>query len=293
MSRITVVGLGETLWDVFPDGPRLGGAPLNYSCSVAELAKSDVQVFIASAVGSDELGRLAIDSLARHGVDTTCMQTNDRQTGQVLVELDSAGVAGYRFADNCAWDNLAWNSSLQELAGKCDAVCFGTLGQRNEWSRATIRRFLNQTSDDALRILDVNLRSPFFDSEVIRDSLALANVLKLNDDELPVLADLYGFSGSHLEVMQNLAEQFQLRCIALTRGANGAILACGNAVSDLPGATVKVVDTVGAGDAFTAAMTLGLLDGRDIDEVNRRAIAAASWVCSQPGATVSFPAGLI
>lgn len=291
MSRI-VVGLGETLWDVFPDGPRLGGAPLNYSCSVAELAKSDVQVYIASAVGSDELGKLAIDALAQHGVNTTCMQTNERQTGQVLVELDSAGVASYRFAENCAWDHLAWNSSLQKLAETCDAVCFGTLGQRNEISRATIRRFLNETSDDALRILDVNLRSPFFDSEVIRDSLALANVLKLNDDELPLLADLYGFSGSHLEIMQNLAEQFQLCCIALTRGANGAILACANAVSDRPGATVNVVDTVGAGDAFTAAMTLGLLEGQDIDEVNRKAIAAASWVCSQPGATVSFPAGL-
>ena len=294
MSRISVVvGLGETLWDVFPDGPRLGGAPLNYSCSVAELAKSDAQVFIASAVGSDELGRRAMDSLARHGVNTTCMQTNDRQTGQVLVELDSAGVASYRFADNCAWDHLVWNSSLQELAAKCDAVCFGTLGQRSECSRATIRRFVNETSDDTLRILDVNLRSPFFDNEVISDSLALASVLKLNDDELTLLADLYGVKGNHIEIMRKLAEQFQLRCIALTRGANGAVLVCGSAVSDLPGIKVKVVDTVGAGDAFTAAMTLGLLDGRDIDEVNRRAIAAASWVCSQPGATVSFPAGLI
>ena len=287
-----IVGLGETLWDVFPDGPRLGGAPLNFSCSTAELAQSDAQVFMASAVGSDELGRRAICTLEEHGVNTTCMQIDDRPTGQVLVELDSAGVASYRFAENCAWDHFLWNSALQKLASDCDAVCFGTLGQRSACSRATIHKFVAETNEETLRILDVNLRPPFFSDEMIRQSLALANVLKLNDEELPLLARLCDVHGSDVEIMKKLAEQYQFRCIALTRGAKGAILVYGDEVSDLPGIEVAVADTVGAGDAFTAAMTLGLLAGRDIDQVNRNAIAIAAYVCSKPGATMKFPANL-
>ena len=255
--------------------------------------QSHARVFIVSSVGNDELGRRAIDSLGKHGVNTSCMQTDDRQTGQVLVELDSAGVASYRFAGNTAWDHLCWNSALQQLASDCDAICFGTLGQRSECSRTTIQKFVNATSDETLRILDVNLRAPFFTDEVIRESLALANVVKLNDEELPLLAALCGFRGNDVEIMRQLAEQFQLRCVALTRGAAGAILVLDSAVSDLPGSEVEVVDTVGAGDAFTAAMTLGLLAGRNIDQVNQRAIATASYVCSQPGATMSFPESLL
>jgi len=288
-----VVGLGETLWDVFPDGPRLGGAPLNFACSTAELAKSDAKVFIVSAVGIDELGQRAVDALAEHGVDTTCMQTDERQTGQVLVNLDSAGVASYRFAENCAWDHLLWQSNLQELAKNCNAVCFGTLGQRSEISGSTIQKFVHETPENALRIFDVNLRSPFYSNEVIMQSLALANVLKLNDDELPMLARLCGIEGSPIDIMRELARKFQLRCIALTRGADGAILMRGDEVSDLHGIEVTVVDTVGAGDAFTAAMTHGLLKGRNIDQINRNAIAVASYVCSKPGATMSFPASLL
>lgn len=293
MSQIPlIVGLGETLWDLFPDGARLGGAPLNFSCSIAELARSDARVYIVSAVGDDELGHQAVASLRRHGVDTTQMQSADRPTGQVLVELDSAGVASYRFAENAAWDHLSWNGSLHQLAAECDAVCFGTLGQRSDHSRSTIQRFVSETSDQALRILDVNLRAPFFNDQVIRQSLVLANVLKLNDEELPLLATLCGVAGSEVAIMRQLADQFQLRCVALTRGAGGAVLVCDDAVSDRPGVEVKVADTVGAGDAFTAAMSLGLLAGRSMDQINDRAIATASYVCSQPGATMRFPENL-
>lgn len=287
-----VVGLGETLWDVFPDGPRLGGAPLNFSCSSAELAQSAAQVFMVSCIGDDELGRQALDSIAAHGVDVHCMQTVDRPTGQVLIELDSERAARYRFAEDSAWDHLAWNDSLRRLAADCSAVCFGTLGQRSERSRNTIETFVKETPEPTLRILDVNLRDPFFNDDVIVQSLALANILKLNDEELPLLARLCGASGSDTEIMRQLAERFQFRCVALTRGADGAILVQGDDVSDLPGIQVDVVDTVGAGDAFTAALTLGLLAGRDIEEVNRHAITVASYVCSRPGATMSFPADL-
>lgn len=288
-----IVGLGEILWDVFPDGPRFGGAPSNFSCSAAELAQDSAQVFMVSAVGNDQLGRQAIESLGARGVNTTCVQIDERETGQVLVELDSAGVASYRFAENTAWDHLSWNESLSQLAPSCDVVCFGTLGQRGECSRSTIQRFVRATSDETLRILDVNLRAPFYDDTVIRDSLNLANVLKLNDDELPVLARLFGVAGSDIEIMRQLAQQYQLRYVALTRGAKGAVLLSEHEVSDRPGLHVGVADTVGAGDAFTAAMTLGLLAERSIDDVNKSAIGTAAYVCSQPGATMKFPAQLI
>jgi len=289
----TIVGLGETLWDVFPDGARLGGAPLNFCCSAAELAGAAARVVMVSAVGNDEFGQPAIDALAVHQVDTSCVQRNDQPTGQVLVELDDAGVASYRFADDGAWDQLLWNEDLRQLAASCQAVCFGTLGQRSEHSRRTIQRFVGATADFALRILDVNLRAPFFSDDVIRESLALANVLKLNEDELPHLASLFGISGTHVEVMRQLAQQFQLRSVALTRGANGAILLSDDVESDLPGIEVKVADTVGAGDAFTAAMTLGLLAERSVDRINQHAIATAAFVCSSSGATMKFPENLL
>ena len=284
-----IVGLGETLWDVFPDGPRLGGAPLNFSCSAAELAGGTAKVFMVSAVGNDTLGQPAVDALKMHGVDVSTVQRNDRATGQVFVELDHAGVASYRFAKDGAWDHLEWNSALQQLASECDAVCFGSLGQRSSVSRRTIQKFVAATPVKTMRILDVNLRAPFFSDEVILESLALANTLKLNDDELPYLAKLCNIRGTETELMHQLADRFQLRCVALTRGANGAVLMCGEAVSDLPGAEVKVADTVGAGDAFTAAMTLGLLAGKTVDAVNQHAIKVAAYVCSMSGATMSFP----
>ena len=284
-----VVGIGEILWDVFPDGPRFGGAPANFSCSTSELSRGAAGVLIVSAVGEDELGRKAIESLKQRGVDTSVLQVNQHPTGKVDVQLDDAGVASYHFADDSAWDHLAWNDALGKVAAKCDAVCFGTLGQRSETSRRTINQFVQATPESALRILDVNLREPFYDDSVIQQSLALANVLKLNDDELPRLARINGLSGDDVDVMRQLAARHQLRYVALTRGAGGAAIVSQDEVSDLPGIPTEVADTVGAGDAFTAAITLGLLAGQDIDTVNRNAIAVASYVCSQPGATMTFP----
>ena len=288
-KRTTIVGLGETLWDVFPDGARLGGAPLNFCCSAAELSGTDTRVVMVSAVGNDRPGQSAIDALADHQVDTSCIQRNDQPTGQVLVELDDAGVASYRFAEDGAWDHLLWNGDLRQLAEECHAVCFGTLGQRSTHSRRTIQRFAAATSDESLRILDVNLRAPFYSDDVIQESLALANVLKLNDDELPHLARLFNISGTPVQLMQQLAEQFQLRCVALTRGSDGAILLCNQAVSEQPGVRIEVADTVGAGDAFTAAMTLGLLADHGVDRINQHAVATAAFVCSRAGATTKFP----
>lgn len=284
-----IIGIGEILWDVFPDGPRFGGAPANFACSVAELARQSAHVTMVSAVGDDELGRQAIDALQRRGVQTNAVQINRFPTGRVDVELNAAGVASYRFAEDSAWDHLAWRSELERLAAGCDAVCFGTLGQRDQQSRETIRTFIRATPSAALRILDVNLRPPFFCDELILASLKLANVLKLNDEELPLVARLSGCFGSDVEVLRQLADKYSLRLVALTRGADGAVLVSQAAISEVPGVPVNVVDTVGAGDAFTASMTLDLLAGRSLAAVNHNAIATASFVCSQPGATMSFP----
>ena len=284
-----IVGIGEILWDVFPDGPRFGGAPANFACCVAEMAGDSAETCVVSAVGDDQLGSRAIESLQSRGVITSFVPANDRPTGRVLVELDNNGIASYRFDEDSAWDHIEWNDDLNNLASRCDAVCFGTLGQRNHVSGETIRHFVKGTPQSTLRILDVNLREPFFSDERILDSLKLANVLKLNSEELPMIAQLINLAGEEIDVMRQVVRMFNLRCVALTRGAGGAAIVSDDSVSQLPGAPVEVVDTVGAGDAFTASMTLDLLADVSLEEVNRNAITAASYVCSKPGATMSFP----
>lgn len=287
-----IVGIGEILWDVFPDGPRFGGAPANFACSCAALAKKTAQISMVSGVGNDPLASKALNCLQAFEVDTSAVQVNSHVTGQVNVDLDSTGVATYRFAEDTAWDHLHWNDGLSQLAGQCDAVCFGSLGQRSQISRKVIQQFVASSRPSALRIFDINLRDPYHTEEVIAESLALANVFKLNDDELQRMAELSGLGGSEIEVMAQLADKYQLRFVALTRGPTGAVIWSQDGVSDQPGQAVQVVDTVGAGDSFTAAMTLGLLHGNNLQTVNQNAIATASYVCSQPGATMQLPDAL-
>lgn len=283
--KATIVGLGEILWDIFPDGPRFGGAPANFACSAAGLARDDAEVFMVSNVGQDDLGRQAIESLKRHRVDTSYVASINWPTGKVLVKIDDAGQASYDFATDTAWDNLAWSAELMELATRTDAVCFGTLGQRSESSRKTIQQFVASTPKYALRVFDINLRPPFFSDPIILESLELANILKLNDEELPTLQALCGLSGSTTKMLAQLANRFDLRAVALTRGAEGALIMSSDEVSEQPGVETQVVDTVGAGDAFTAAFILGLLDAEEFDTINQHACHVASFVCSQPGAT--------
>lgn len=289
MEPFRIAGIGEILWDIFPDGPRFGGAPSNFSCSTAELALDAAKVFMASAVGNDRLGNKALIELQKHRVNTVCVQTNGRETGQVHVKLDQGGSAHYRFAEDSAWDYLLWDDALTQLAGQCNAVCFGTLGQRNPESANTIQRFVDSVENEAFKVLDVNLRYPYVSDAVIENSLSRANVLKLNNEELPRVASLIGATGSEVQMMQALAAHYQLRAIALTRGSEGAVILSENEVCDLPGISVKVVDTVGAGDAYTAAMTIGLLRGSSLEHINQSAIAAAAWACTNSGGTMTFP----
>lgn len=285
-AKPVIVGLGEVLWDVFPDGPRFGGAPANYACHAANLGASSRMV---SAVGRDELGDRALQAFSDHAVGTSAVQRNGYPTGAVYVQLDAEGRASYEFLDNTAWDHLEWSPELEELAPRTDAVCFGTLGQRSHESRQPIRRFVTSTPVSCLRIFDVNLRPPFYADNTILESLKIANILKLNDDELPIVAELCGLSGSDGEIMQSLGQRFDLRLVALTRGAQGALLMRGDEVSEHPGVATSVIDTVGAGDAFTAALTLGLLAELELEVINDRASRVAAFVCSQAGATPRLP----
>ncbi|MBU6276276.1 MAG: carbohydrate kinase [Planctomycetes bacterium] len=286
-----VVGLGEILWDVFPDGARFGGAPANFACSAAGLAGDTARVCMAGAVGDDDLGRRALGELTSRGVGAEAVAVLPKPTGRVDVTVDAAGHAAYVFAPDCAWDHVPWSGALERLARETSVVCFGTLGQRGPLSRATIRRFLAAVPPPALRILDINLRPPFWSPDVVRDSVPLANVVKCNDDELPVVAGILGLSGTPERILRDLVERFALRLAALTRGARGSLLVTADGhLSDLPGTPVEIVDTVGAGDAFTAALALGYRAGRPLESLHAHAERVAGFVCTRRGGTPAFPA---
>jgi fructokinase len=287
-----ICSIGEILWDVFPDGARFGGAPANFACSLSELSSRTASVHLVSAVGNDELGEQAVQELARHGVLTEWVQRNAFETGRVDVHLDSAGVASYRFAADSAWDHLQWDAGLERVAAASDLICFGTLGQRSVESRATIRRWLQTVPEQTVKILDINLRRPFDERDVVMESLPLANVLKLNEDELRVLAGWTDSDGADLEILDGWRSRFGLKWIALTRGGAGSVLMGEAGVSELAGDAVEVIDTVGAGDAFTAALALGLLRGDSLESMHRTANAAAAYACTQPGGTMTFPTHL-
>jgi fructokinase len=292
-TKPCIVGLGEVLWDVFPDGPRFGGAPANFACSAAELAGEGADVFMVGAVGPDDLGRRAALSLREHGVDTRHIAVVEQPTGQVLVKFDAAGHPSYEIATDTAWDSIPSSDELLQLAGRADAICFGTLAQRSDTSRRTIQQFARATPAACLRVLDINLRPPFWNETVLVESLQLANVLKLNDVELVALGDVLQWKGTQRELLQQLMEQFSLELVALTRGAEGALLlGRSGESSDVAGHAAAIADTVGAGDSYTAALVIGLLSGLPLEAINGWANRVAAFVCSQPGATPSLPAAL-
>ncbi len=290
MTPKTILPLGEVLWDVFPDGPRFGGAPANFACAAAELGRERVRVALASAVGRDELGDRARRTLEERGVDLARLETSDHPTGRVDVELDAAGRASYTFLADTAWDHLAWSEALAAAAGRADVICFGTLGQRSVASQQAIHRAVASASADCLRVLDINLRPPYWDRDVVLESLPLANVLKLNDEELPILAGLLDLSGPEDDILRAILGRYSFHLIALTRGANGSLLQRADGErSELPGVAVTVVDTVGAGDSFTAALALGLSHEMPLGAIHRWAADVAAFVCTQAGGTPAFP----
>lgn len=280
MRPILAVGLGEILWDVLPGGRTLGGAPANFAYHVNALGGAGVPV---SRVGDDELGREALSLLVQRGLNIDAVSVDpDRPTGTVDARVDASGVASYVFPDDVAWDFLVPDENSLALAARADAVCFGTLAQRSATSRETIRQFLARAGG-ALKVFDINLRQDFYTPEIIVGSLDLADALKINDDELRVVTSLFGLPSDERGALRALMERYSLRLAVLTRGAAGSLILSPDGESDLAGGPVAVADTIGAGDSFTAALVVGYLAGRSLDEINRFAARVAAYVCSRAG----------
>jgi len=289
-KKYEIVGIGEILWDLLPSGKQLGGAPANFTCHAWALG---AEARLASRVGADDLGREIIERWTARGMPTDTIEVDgERPTGTVSVDVDAEGQPRYTIHEHVAWDRIEADDAALDAVGRADAVCFGTLAQRTKSSRAAIEVLLAATRPDALRIFDVNLRPPFVARDVIVESMKPANVLKLNEHELPVLADIFGLSGTAAEQVAALAGRFELRLVALTRGGEGSLLFADGALSEHPGLKTTVLDTVGAGDAFTAVLTLGLLHRWDLERINQHANEVAAFVCSQPGATPKLPEAL-
>ena len=286
-DRPLIVGLGEVLWDMLPDGRQLGGAPANVAFHAAALGGRGV---VASCVGDDELGGEIRRRLRDAGLDDAAVAVDpSHPTGTVTVELDAAGEPTFTIHENVAWDFVPFTDAMRELARRADAVCFGSLAQRSAVSRETIRRCLAATRPECLRICDVNLRQSYFSREVLVDSFRAADVVKLNDEELPVVAELLGLAGDGEAAMGRLLAQFSLGMVILTCGQAGSVVMTPERTSRRPASKVDVVDSVGAGDAFTAAAAMGLLLGIDLASIHERAERVAGYVCTQPGATPALP----
>jgi fructokinase len=287
MNSLEIAGIGEVLWDVFPDGEQFGGAPANFACHCRALG---AQSYVISCVGDDARGERAVEFLQNHGVDTSALAVSDcYETGTVVVTLDSAGQPSYAIKEGVAWDHLPYSDNLDAIARELDAVCFGTLGQRDATSRETIQRFLAATPSRCLRVYDVNLRQSYWTEDVIRGSLTLANVLKLNDEELQVIAPMHDLEGSDETIIRSLLELYGLKLVALTRGSRGSLIITPDAVSEVAGVEVSIADTVGAGDAFTAAMVTGYLNSWSLEKTNLFANRVAAFVCSKIGAVPELP----
>ena len=274
---------------MFPDGEHFGGAPANVAVHAAALG---AEALMISAVGTDARGDEALKRLAGFGVDCGAVaRLPDHPTGIVRVSVDEAGLPSYDIAAGSAWDCVPWSDTVERAAQRADGICFGTLAQRSPMSRQTIRRAVMSTREGAWRLFDVNLRQTYYDAAVLVESLELSNAIKLNVEELPIVARLCGIDhGPATRQLRALCERFELRLAALTRGPAGSLLVSRTGAWGAVAPHTKVVDTVGAGDAFSAALLVGLLAGQPLDEVNRRANAVAAYVCSQPGAT---PPGLM
>ena len=280
----TIVGLGELLWDLFPEGKQLGGAPANFAYMTNLLGDTGV---VASRLGEDALGREAIQRLQNLGLQTKYVQADAAHpTGTAKLEVDPRGQPTFEITEGVAWDHLTWTPEWKALAESADAVCFGSLAQRCAASRDAIRAFLKAVQPGTIRVFDVNLRQNFYSAQVLAESAALADIIKVNHEELPVVAKLLElpFIYSDLRAAQWLREKFGTKLVCMTRGARGSLLV-GEEISEHPGYRVHVADTVGSGDAYTAALVYHYLRGASVATMNEAANRLGSWVATQAGAT--------
>ena len=283
-----IVGMGEALWDVLPEGKKIGGAPANFAYHVSQFGFDSR---VVSAVGNDALGDEILEVFKEKQLKHQ-LQVVNYPTGTVQVTLDSAGIPLYEIKEGVAWDNIPFTDDLKRLALSTRAFCFGSLAQRNEVSRTSINRFLDTMpdGDGQLKIFDINLRQGFYTKEIIRESCQRCNVLKINDEELVAISRMFGYPGIDLQdKCWILLAKYNLKMLILTCGTNGSYVFTPGVVSFQETPRVPVADTVGAGDSFTAAFCASLLKGKSVPEAHKLAVEVAAYVCAQSGAMPEVP----
>lgn len=281
-----IVGLGEILWDIFPERKVMGGAPANFAHHVSQFGFDGYAV---SAIGDDDLGRDILSSLEDKELKYLLEKTSF-PTGTVDVTVDRRGVPQYNIHKNVAWDNIPFTEKTEELARRTEAVSFGSLAQRSLVSRKAIKQFLSIMPKSGLKIFDINLRQNFYTREIIHESLEWANMLKINDEEVLVLADLYGWKGrNEQDICKEILVQYKLDIVILTKGTEGSFVFTRKETSYQPTPRVHVADTVGAGDSFTAAFVVSYLNGDRIIDAHQLAVEVSAYVCTQHGAMPILP----
>lgn len=283
-----VVGMGEALWDVLPEGKKIGGAPANFAYHVSQFGLPSC---VVSAVGDDDLGREIIENFTAQGLKQLIADV-PYPTGTVQVEIDQSGVPQYEIKENVAWDNIPYTERLESLAERTTAVCFGSLAQRNVVSRNTINRFLDVVSrnEENLIVFDVNLRQGFYNKEILCNSMKRCNILKINDEELVTVSRMFGYPGIDLQdKCWILLGKYNLKMLILTCGINGSYVFTPGNVSFQPTPKVEVADTVGAGDSFTAAFISSVLKGKSVLEAHSLAVRTSAFVCTEKGAMPTLP----
>ena len=280
-QELTIAGLGEVLWDMLPDGRQCGGAPANV---IFHASKLGAQGLVVSAVGADAAGDDLLAFLKGKGIDCSLVARNDLPTGTVTVTLEN-GMPSYVIHRPAAWDAIPYTDAVDAVVPRLSAVVFGSLAQRDERSRETLFRILRHPALHALKFFDINLRQKFYSRETIAESLEVADVLKLNDEECAVLAELFGLPGDSRGAVAALADRFGLSHVILTLGAKGSMLYDGAAFAEYPVAPCeKLVDTVGCGDSFLAAWCVAFLCGKGADAAMREATALSAYVAGHKGA---------
>lgn len=288
MNNNIVVGMGEALWDVLPEGKKIGGAPANFAYHVSQFGLNSR---VVSAVGEDKLGMEILENFREKQLNAM-IETVPYPTGTVQVELDAEGIPCYDIKEGVAWDNIPYTPALQGLAKQTKAICFGSLGQRSIISRDTINRFLDDMPDteDTLKIFDINLRQGFYTKEILCNSFKKCNILKINDEELVTVSRMFGYPGIDLQdKCWILLAKYNLKMLILTCGVNGSYVFTPGNVSFAETPKVTVADTVGAGDSFTATFVSSILKGKPVDEAHRFAVEVSAYVCTQNGAMPVLP----
>lgn len=283
-----VVGMGEALWDVLPEGKKIGGAPANFAYHVSQFGLPSC---VVSAIGDDALGKEIIENFTSKGLDQLIAEV-PYPTGTVQVEIDQTGIPLYDIKENVAWDNIPYTEHLDALAKRTKAVCFGSLAQRNVVSRETTNHFLDTMpkDDDSLIVFDVNLRQGFYNKEILCKSMQNCNILKINDEELITVSRMFGYPGIDLQdKCWILLGKYNLKMLILTCGINGSYVFTPGNVSFQPTPKVEVADTVGAGDSFTAAFIASILKGKSVTEAHTIAVKTSAFVCTQKGAMPILP----